>query len=88
MNGACGEDIVQIMRLPRGKTIQNTYGGYSKDTQIRAGDNGGYVRADRDIALAAMRAYYWRSEEAGWFEKPRRRLDWGHRWPTRRLPAV
>jgi len=48
----------------------------------------GYVRADRDIALAAMRAHYWRSEEAGWFEKPRRRLDWGHRWPTRGLPAL
>jgi hypothetical protein len=32
------------MRPPRRKSTQNTRGGYSGDTQIRAGDNGGSAR--------------------------------------------
>ena len=33
---ACGGDTVQVMRPPRRKSTQNTRGGYSEDTQIRA----------------------------------------------------
>ncbi len=33
------------MRPPRRKCTQNTRGGYSEDTEIRAPDNGGYARA-------------------------------------------
>jgi hypothetical protein len=33
------------MRHYARKSTQNTRGGYSEDTQIRAVDNGGYVRA-------------------------------------------
>ena len=33
------------MRHHARKSTQNTRGGYSEDTQIRAGDNGGYLRA-------------------------------------------
>jgi hypothetical protein len=40
-----GGDTVQVMRPPRVKSTQNTRGGYSKDTQIRAPDNGGYTCA-------------------------------------------
>ena len=32
------------MRHYARKSTQNTRGGYSEDTQIRAGDNGGYLR--------------------------------------------
>ena len=35
------------MRPPRRKCTQNTRGGYSEDTKIRAPDNGGYLRCAR-----------------------------------------
>src|SRR5438046_2081855 len=42
------------MRSPRKKSTQNTRGGYSEDTQIRAGDNGGYLRRHTKIELLSV----------------------------------